>query len=141
MLCSRSFSDTIPIQANENESAVNQEKPVVPIEENHDAESSSSSSSTIFSEKKFTDLPLGEMYTNPFRFTYTRLTFNYLRRTKQALTKLGFERMTQIQAKSIPDCLAGSDIVGAAKTGSGKTLAFLIPIIELLVSDFSPFVL
>jgi len=41
--------------------------------------------------------------------------------------------MTQIQAKSIPECLAGSDIVGAAKTGSGKTLAFLIPIIELLV--------
>ena len=43
--------------------------------------------------------------------------------------------MTQIQAKSIPECLAGSDIVGAAKTGSGKTLAFLIPIIELLVSN------
>jgi ATP-dependent RNA helicase DDX18/HAS1 len=40
--------------------------------------------------------------------------------------------MTQIQAKSIPECLAGSDLVGAAKTGSGKTLAFLIPIIEIL---------
>ena len=40
--------------------------------------------------------------------------------------------MTQIQAKSIPDSLAGNDLVGAAKTGSGKTLAFLVPIVELL---------
>ena len=42
--------------------------------------------------------------------------------------------MTQIQAKSIPDALAGRDIVGAAKTGSGKTLAFLVPIVELLTT-------
>jgi ATP-dependent RNA helicase DDX18/HAS1 len=70
-------------------------------------------SSSIFSDEKFADLPIGE-------------------KTKFALTKLGFEKMTQIQAKSIPECLAGSDLVGAAKTGSGKTLAFLIPIIELL---------
>jgi ATP-dependent RNA helicase DDX18/HAS1 len=51
---------------------------------------------------------------------------------KEALKKMKFEKMTQIQAKSIPECLAGSDLVGAAKTGSGKTLAFLVPIIELL---------
>lgn len=51
---------------------------------------------------------------------------------KDALKKMNFEKMTQIQAKSIPECLAGSDLVGAAKTGSGKTLAFLVPIIELL---------
>lgn len=54
--------------------------------------------------------------------------------TKRALQSLGFERMSQIQAKAIPECLAGRDLVGAAKTGSGKTLAFLIPIIELLNS-------
>jgi ATP-dependent RNA helicase DDX18/HAS1 len=51
---------------------------------------------------------------------------------KGALTKMNFSKMTEIQAKSIPECLAGSDLVGAAKTGSGKTLAFLVPIIELL---------
>jgi ATP-dependent RNA helicase DDX18/HAS1 len=45
---------------------------------------------------------------------------------------MGFTQMTQIQARSIPECLTGSDLVGAAKTGSGKTLAFLIPIVELL---------
>lgn len=75
---------------------------------------SSSSSSTIFSNELFSDLPINDL-------------------TKKALKELGFERMTQIQAKSIPECLMGHDLVGAAKTGSGKTLAFLIPIIELLV--------
>lgn len=52
--------------------------------------------------------------------------------SKSALQQLGFVRMTHIQAKSIPDMLAGRDLVGAAKTGSGKTLSFLIPIVELL---------
>lgn len=51
---------------------------------------------------------------------------------KEALKSLGFEFMTEIQDKSIPECLRGTDIVGAAKTGSGKTLSFLIPIVELL---------
>lgn len=70
-------------------------------------------SNGIFSTELFSALPISE-------------------KTKSALSALGFTRMTQIQAKSIPECLAGSDLVGAAKTGSGKTLAFLIPIIELL---------
>lgn len=52
--------------------------------------------------------------------------------TSKGLSTLGFTRMTQIQAMSIPPLLAGKDIIGAAKTGSGKTLAFLIPSIELL---------
>lgn len=67
----------------------------------------------IFSDQMFTSLPISDA-------------------TKQALQKMGFTQMTQIQARSIPECLSGSDLVGAAKTGSGKTLAFLIPIVELL---------
>lgn len=45
---------------------------------------------------------------------------------------MGFESMTEIQAKSIPPLLEGRDLVGSAKTGSGKTLAFLIPAVELI---------
>lgn len=52
--------------------------------------------------------------------------------TSNGLTSLGFTRMTQIQAMSIPPLLAGKDLIGAAKTGSGKTLSFLVPCIELL---------
>jgi len=58
--------------------------------------------------------------------------------TQNALDKLKFTKMTQIQSMSIPSLLAGKDLVGSAKTGSGKTLAFLIPLIELLSkSQFS----
>ena len=48
---------------------------------------------------------------------------------------MGFERMMEVQARTIPFLLAGKDVVGAAKTGSGKTLAFLIPMLELLVNS------
>uniref|UniRef100_A0A0N4ZGB3 ATP-dependent RNA helicase n=1 Tax=Parastrongyloides trichosuri TaxID=131310 RepID=A0A0N4ZGB3_PARTI len=48
------------------------------------------------------------------------------------ISTMGFERMTHIQAQTIPSLLEGKDILGAAKTGSGKTLAFLVPAIELL---------
>ena len=74
---------------------------------------STTTSSTIFSTQTFDQLPITE-------------------KTKAALRSLGFVKMTEIQARSIPDCLAGHDLIGAAKTGSGKTLSFLIPIIELL---------
>ncbi|GAA5872526.1 hypothetical protein JCM8547_006936 [Rhodosporidiobolus lusitaniae] len=52
--------------------------------------------------------------------------------TKKALTGMGFTKMTEVQARTIPPLLAGKDVLGAAKTGSGKTLAFLIPAVEML---------
>ncbi|KAJ2665155.1 ATP-dependent RNA helicase [Coemansia sp. RSA 1200] len=52
--------------------------------------------------------------------------------TKKAIEEMGFTKMTEVQARTIPPLLAGRDVLGAAKTGSGKTLAFMIPAIELL---------
>lgn len=52
--------------------------------------------------------------------------------TLKAIGEMGFAKMTEIQAKSIPPLLEGRDLVGSAKTGSGKTLAFLIPVVELI---------
>ncbi|XP_023000723.1 DEAD-box ATP-dependent RNA helicase 51 [Cucurbita maxima] len=53
-------------------------------------------------------------------------------KTLRAIKDIGFQHMTQIQARSIPPFLTGKDVLGAARTGSGKTLAFLIPAVELL---------
>ncbi|MBX3195644.1 MAG: DEAD/DEAH box helicase [Microbacteriaceae bacterium] len=39
---------------------------------------------------------------------------------------------TQIQAASLPDALAGRDVLGRGRTGSGKTLAFCIPMVARL---------
>ncbi|KAG8423365.1 ATP-dependent RNA helicase [Metarhizium acridum] len=47
-----------------------------------------------------------------------------------AIAKLGFSKPTAIQEKSIPEIIAGGDVIGKAQTGSGKTLAFGIPIVE-----------
>ncbi|OBA17383.1 uncharacterized protein OGAPODRAFT_85757, partial [Ogataea polymorpha] len=57
----------------------------------------------------------------------------------KGIQEMGFTKMTEVQARTIPPLLAGKDVLGAAKTGSGKTLAFLIPAIELLYSlKFKP---
>ncbi|SMN22727.1 similar to Saccharomyces cerevisiae YMR290C HAS1 ATP-dependent RNA helicase [Maudiozyma saulgeensis] len=59
--------------------------------------------------------------------------------TLKAIEKMGFTKMTSVQARTIPPLMAGRDVLGAAKTGSGKTLAFLIPAIEMLHSlKFKP---
>ncbi|WVZ11688.1 hypothetical protein V8G54_016218 [Vigna mungo] len=59
--------------------------------------------------------------------------------TYKAIMDMGFQHMTQIQARAIPPLLIGKDVLGAARTGSGKTLAFLIPAVELLYNvKFTP---
>jgi ATP-independent RNA helicase DbpA len=48
------------------------------------------------------------------------------------LQRLGYERMTPIQAASLPLALAGHDLIAQAKTGSGKTAAFALPLLAKL---------
>ncbi len=48
----------------------------------------------------------------------------------QALTEMGFEKPSPIQAQGIPAVLKGSDVIGQAQTGTGKTAAFGIPVLE-----------
>lgn len=42
----------------------------------------------------------------------------------------GYDEPTPIQAETIPDVLAGKDIIGQAQTGTGKTAAFGLPILQ-----------
>jgi ATP-dependent RNA helicase RhlE len=52
-----------------------------------------------------------------------------------AVSALGYEETTPIQAQAIPPGLQGRDIIGCAQTGTGKTLAFLLPALERLLQD------
>ena len=48
------------------------------------------------------------------------------------LDGLGIDTPTPIQAATLPDSLAGSDVLGRGRTGSGKTYAFLLPVVARL---------
>ncbi|AXI82675.1 DEAD/DEAH box helicase [Xylella taiwanensis] len=47
----------------------------------------------------------------------------------QAVTKVGYETPSPIQAATIPALLAGRDVLGQAQTGTGKTAAFALPLL------------
>ncbi|MDZ7739317.1 MAG: DEAD/DEAH box helicase [Bacteroidales bacterium] len=54
----------------------------------------------------------------------------------RAVTKLGFEKPTPIQEKTIPSILtSGQDLIGLAQTGTGKTAGFGLPIIQKINTD------
>ncbi len=65
--------------------------------------------------------------------TETAVSFADMRlspQSLQALTRMGIETPTPIQAQTIPALLDGHDVIGQARTGSGKTLAFGLPAVE-----------
>ncbi len=51
----------------------------------------------------------------------------------RVLTELGAASPFPIQAATIPDVLAGKDVLGRGRTGSGKTIAFGAPLVERLL--------
>ncbi|PPE75421.1 ATP-dependent RNA helicase [Solimonas fluminis] len=50
----------------------------------------------------------------------------------QALSEVGYESPSPIQAATIPELLAGRDVLGQAQTGTGKTAAFALPALSRL---------
>jgi superfamily II DNA/RNA helicase len=54
-----------------------------------------------------------------------------------ALAQSGIVAPFPIQAATLPDALAGRDILGQGQTGSGKTLAFSIPLAARLADGFT----
>ena len=52
-----------------------------------------------------------------------------------ALEQRGITTPTPIQAATLPDSMAGRDVLGRGRTGSGKTFAFLLPLVTLLAQS------
>ena len=50
----------------------------------------------------------------------------------KAVAAEGYDKPTPIQARAIPELLAGRDLLGIAQTGTGKTAAFALPILQRL---------
>jgi superfamily II DNA/RNA helicase len=53
----------------------------------------------------------------------------------RVLGELGAETPFPIQAATIPQVLAGRDVLGRGRTGSGKTIAFGAPLVEKLMEN------
>ena len=73
------------------------------------------------------------MITETIEATETFTTFSDLGISEtilKALTEMGFEKPSPIQAQGIPAVMQGSDVIGQAQTGTGKTAAFGIPVLE-----------
>jgi superfamily II DNA/RNA helicase len=51
----------------------------------------------------------------------------------RAVSEMGYESMTPIQAQAIPVVLQGRDVMGAAQTGTGKTAAFALPLLQRML--------
>lgn len=51
---------------------------------------------------------------------------------QRALSAKNYTTPTPIQARAIPELLAGKDVLGIAQTGTGKTAAFSLPILNKL---------
>ena len=49
-----------------------------------------------------------------------------------ALDAAGITEPFPIQTATLPDSLAGRDVLGRGRTGSGKTLAFALPLVARL---------
>jgi superfamily II DNA/RNA helicase len=50
----------------------------------------------------------------------------------RVLADKGITTPTPIQAATLPDSLAGRDVLGRGRTGSGKTYAFVLPVLARL---------
>jgi ATP-dependent RNA helicase RhlE len=60
-------------------------------------------------------------------------TFAFHPQINAGISKVGYQTPTQIQSRTIPPILAGSDVLGLAQTGTGKTAAFVLPILQRLM--------
>ena len=53
-----------------------------------------------------------------------------------ALKKLGYIDLTEVQEKSLATLLKGKSLIAKSATGSGKTHAYLVPLIQNLDTSF-----
>jgi ATP-dependent RNA helicase RhlE len=62
------------------------------------------------------------------KFTEFKLNDHVL----EAISYMGFDEATPVQALAIPEIMNDNDLIACAQTGTGKTAAFILPILDKL---------
>ncbi len=62
-------------------------------------------------------------------------TFNLDSRIANSIKQAGFPQASKIQQLSIPEIIAGKDVLAASHSGTGKSAAFIIPLIQKLLIE------
>jgi superfamily II DNA/RNA helicase len=83
-------------------------------------------------------LSAGRNLNDRFFFVSSFSSLGVPARLSDVLASRGITPPTPIQAATLPDSLAGRDVLGRGGTGSGKTLAFLLPIVARLTGSGRP---
>ncbi|GAA4459782.1 hypothetical protein GCM10023189_33930 [Nibrella saemangeumensis] len=86
----------------------------------------------IESHEQPTDTTQAQAVAAPVSNQLTFANLNISEDILRAVTDMGFEKPSPIQAEAIPPILEGRDVIGQAQTGTGKTAAFGIPALELI---------
>lgn len=81
--------------------------------------------------------PPAQIWTEPASGMPTFADLGLPAPVQQALDGAGFTEPFPIQAATLPDAIAGRDVLGKAQTGSGKTLAFGLAALSRLAGDRS----
>lgn len=76
------------------------------------------------------ELPMPEPAEDPIPLRFADLGLSA--GVMAAVTEVGYESPSPIQAATIPALLKGRDVLGQAQTGTGKTAAFALPILSNL---------
>ncbi|ADI08860.1 ATP-dependent RNA helicase [Streptomyces bingchenggensis BCW-1] len=93
------------------------------------------STQTVESAQTTEDSQTADQPQAPEQPEQPQITFGDLGLPEQIVRKLAQNGVTTpfpIQAATIPDAMAGSDILGRGRTGSGKTLSFGLPLLTTL---------
>ena len=113
-------------QAEQTEQSQQAEQPEQPEQ----AEQAHQQEDRAHTRAEDSDVPAGEDDGRP-GFADMKLDPRVLR----AVTDLGYETPSPIQAETIPLLLNGRDVVGLAQTGTGKTAAFAVPALSRLAEN------
>ncbi|MBI4935471.1 MAG: DEAD/DEAH box helicase [Actinobacteria bacterium] len=79
--------------------------------------------------------PLGEVSTREVPTDATFESLGVAAPIVRSLVERGVTTPFPIQAATLPDSLAGRDVLGRGRTGSGKTIAFAIPTVMALAAS------